>query len=192
MGPMESKSNYLSSQSPAPGPRTASFVPQEGPHVRWLSRVLLETDIANRCKLLLQGAPSRDTATLAIRQSLVQLPKTEAAVLAMALLPVVQKHADTFGEEGMAAIIELAAPILEIDGEAKWRLRLDLKPEGNPHPSLSACAMQLESLPPHRRERARQLFYHCIVREWPIADPAVLEEKLDRAIRAVQPFIRKP
>jgi MoxR-like ATPase len=163
----------------------------QGPHVRWLNQVLLEPDIPTRCKLLLNGAPSRDTATLAIRQSLVQLPKTDAAVLALALLPVVKTQIDIFGEESMAAIMEVAGPILEIQGEAKWRLRHDLAPEDNPHPSLNECAMLLESLPPRRRERARQLFYHCIVREYPVADPAVLEDKLDRAMRAVAPFSQR-
>ena len=162
----------------------------QGPQVRWLSQVLLETDIAKRCKLLFQEAPSRDTATLAIRQSLVQLPKAHAAVLALALLPVVRDQPAAFGEESLAAVMEVAAPILEIEGEAKWKLRSDLQPKDNPHPMLSECAALLESLPPRRRERARQLFYHCIVREIPIAEPAELEQHLDRAIRAVSSHLK--
>lgn len=162
----------------------------QGPQVRWLSQVLQETDIAKRCKLLLGDAPSRDTTTLAIRQSLVQLPKTHAAVLALALLPAVQSQLDLFGEEGLAAIMEVAGPILEVQGEAKWRLRHNLNPQQNPHPSLSECAVLLESLPPRRRARARQLFYHCIANDHPIPDAALLEEKLDQAIRAVKPFIQ--
>ena len=161
----------------------------QGPHVRWLSQVLQESDIAKRCKLLLSSSPSRDTATLAIRQSLVQLPKAEATVLALALLPAIQVRTDIFGEEGLAAVIETAAPALEVQSEAKWRLRHDLKPQDNPHPLLSECAVLLESLPPRRRERARQLFYHCIANEYPVPDAAALEVQLTEAIRAVKSFI---
>lgn len=161
----------------------------QGPDVRWLSQVLQEADIAKRCKILLGDAPSQDTATLAIRQSLMQLPKAHAAVLALALLPALQSGTNHFGEEGLAAVMEVAGPILEVQGEAKWRLRHDLDPKQNPHPSLSECAVVLESLPPRRRERARQLFYHCIANEHPIQDAALLEVELDRAIRAVKPLI---
>jgi MoxR-like ATPase len=161
------------------------------PQVRWLSQVLQETDIAKRCKLLLGDAPSRDTATLAIRQSLVQLPKVHAAVLALALLPVVQNRVDLFGEEGLAAVMEVAGPILEVRGEAKWRVQHNLSPKQSPHPSLSECAVLLESLPPRRRARARQLFYHCIANDHPIQDAKLLEDKLNRAIRAAKPFIQR-
>lgn len=157
----------------------------QGPHVRWLSQVLAETDLAKRCKLLLGGAPSPDTLTLAIRQSLVQLPKAHAAALAMALLPAVRNQPAGFGEESLAAVMEIAAGVLEVEGEAKWQLRHDLNPANNPHPLLGECAVLLESLPPRRRARARQLFYHCIAREIPLPDHQVLEQQLDRAIRVV-------
>ena len=157
----------------------------QGADVRWLSQVLAEADLAKRCKLLLGGAPSPDTLTLAIRQSLVQLPKAHAAALAVALLPAVRDQPSEFGEEGLAAVMEVAAAVLEVEGEAKWQLRRGLDAADNPHPSLSECAVLLESLPPLRRERARQLFYHCIAREIPMPDPKVLEHQLDRAIRVV-------
>ena len=158
---------------------------------RWLSRVLHEKDPAKRCRLLLGGAPSRDTATMAVRQSLIQLPAPEAAVLALALLPVAQQIPSILGEEALAAIVEVAAPILEVQGEVKWRLRVDLQPDTNPHPALSECSALLTSLRGARQARARQLFYHCIVHEFPIPDAEQLEHCLDRAIRAVKPFLTK-
>jgi hypothetical protein len=164
----------------------------QGPNVRWLSQVLTESDLAKRCKLLLGEAPSRDTLTLAIRQSLVQLPKAHAAALAIALLPAVRDQTDQFGEESLAAVLDLAGPILEVEGEANWILREGLDPSNNPHPSLSACAVLLESLPPRRRERARQLFYHCIAREIPLSDPQALEEQLERSIRVVRTLLKNP
>jgi MoxR-like ATPase len=162
----------------------------QGPEERWLSRVMVETDLAKRCARILETTQPRDTIALAISQSLAQLPKAESAVLAFALLPAVRDRSAAFGEESLAAVVEIAAPILEVEGEAKWRLRQDLNPETNPHPSLSDCAVLLESLPPRRRERARQLFYHCIAREIPIPDPARLESQLDRCIQAVRHFLK--
>ena len=162
----------------------------QGPNVRWLSQVLAESDLAKRCKLLLQEAPSRDTLTLAIRQSLVQLPKAQASALAIALVPVVRDQTAKFGEESLAAVMDVAGPILEIEGNAEWKIRIDLDPADNPHPALSECAVILESLPTRRRERARQLFYHCITREIPLSNPEALEEQLDSLIRVVRTFIK--
>ena len=162
----------------------------QGPNVRWLSQVLAESDLAKRCKLLLQEAPSRDTLTLAIRQSLVQLPKAQASALAIALVPVVRDQTAKFGEESLAAVMDVAGPILEIEGNAEWKIRIDLDPADNPHPALSECAVILESLPTRRRERARQLFYHCITREIPLSNPEGLEQQLDSLIRVVRTFIK--
>ncbi|MEX1048596.1 MAG: MoxR family ATPase [Akkermansiaceae bacterium] len=161
-----------------------------GPQERWLSQVMVEANLAKRCTLLFDGTQSQDTVSLAIRQSLVQLPKAQAAVLALALLPAVRDRAATFGEESLAAVVEVAAPILEVEGEANWRLNIGLDPGKNPHPSLSECAVLLESLPPRRRERARQLFYHCIVSKIPLPDPTALEAQLDRAIRVTNKFLK--
>jgi hypothetical protein len=126
---------------------------------------------------------------MAVRQSLIQLPAPEAAVLALALLPVAQQMPSILGEEALAAIVEVAAPILEVQGEVKWRLRVDLQPDTNPHPALGECSALLTSLRGARQARARQLLYHCIVHEYPIPDAAQLEQCLDRAIRAVKPFL---
>lgn len=163
----------------------------QGPETRWLSQVLLEPDLPARCTKVLDHPPSPDTATMAIRRSLVSLQKTEAAIFALALLPAIQQRAGEFGEESLAAVLDTATPILEVKGEATWRLRVDLEPEDNPHPTLSACAALLDSLPPRRRERARQLFYHCLTQSLPIPDPAALEATLDRAVRAVKPYLHQ-
>jgi len=159
-----------------------------GQESRWLSAVLSESRLAKRCTELLANAPSPDVAAMAIRQSLVQLPKPEAAILALALLPVIKQRPDDFGQESLAAVVETAAPVLEVQSEAKWRLRDGLEPQANPHPTLTACAAVLEGLPPRRRTRATQLFYHCIAHELPIDHPEALERTLDETIRAAKPF----
>ena len=86
--------------------------------------------------------------------------------------------------------MDVAGPILEIEGNAEWKIRIDLDPADNPHPALSECAVILESLPTRRRERARQLFYHCITREIPLSNPEALEQQLDSLIRVVRTFIK--
>jgi MoxR-like ATPase len=163
----------------------------EGAPNRWLNQVMVESDLAKRCQLLLKAKQSQDTLSLAIRQSLVQLPPAEAAVLALALLPAVREDTAKFGEESLAAVVEVAAPILEVQGEVSWRLNNGMDPEKNPHPALTECAVFLDSLPRCRRERARQLFYHCITRQIPLQDPAALEALLDRSIRASRNFLRQ-
>lgn len=162
----------------------------QSPDDRWLSQLMAETDLVQRCKHLLAGKRSTDVLSLAIRQSLAQLPAAQAAVLALALLPAVQERSDAFGEESLAAVVEAAAPILEVEGEANWRLRVDLNPASNPHPLLSECVVLLESLPPRRRKLARQLFYHCIAREIPVTNPAELEKQLNRSILVVGKFLK--
>jgi MoxR-like ATPase len=156
---------------------------------RWLTRVLHEANPAKRCQLLLNGTASPDTVTMGVRQSLIQLPGPEAAVVALALLPVAQKRPSLLGEEALAAIAQVAVPILEVEGEVRWRLQNQQQPDSNPHPALSACSTLLGTLPKARQARARQLFYHCIVREYPIPDAVHLERCLDQAIRAVKPFL---
>jgi hypothetical protein len=156
---------------------------------RWLSKVINEPDLPRRCKALLIDPPSRDVATMAVRQSLAHLSKTDAAIFSLAMLPVGQSRPDLIGEESLAAIAEVAGPILEIEAEAKWRLRYDLEPENNPHPALSECSVCLESLSGARKERARQLFYHCVTNEYPLEDPAEVESLLEKCLHAVKPFI---
>lgn len=162
----------------------------QGPDARWLSLVLAERDIARRCKLLLSPAPSTDTLTLAIRQSLVNLPKAEAAALAIALMPVVRERAKSFGEESFAAIVDAAAPVLEVEGAVKWRLNGMTNQGRRQHPALEQCKTLVDTLPPARRLRARQLFYYCLTNDIPLPDPAALEQSLDRAITIVREHLQ--
>jgi MoxR-like ATPase len=160
-----------------------------GAEARWLSTLLAEADLAQRCKLLLNGKQSPDTVAVAIRKSLEQLPGAEAAALAVALLPAVREHPDAFGQESVAAVVEAAARVLEVQGEVNWRMSTGLHPGQNPHPTLSECAALLESLPPRRRDRARQLLYHCIAESIPLPDPAGFEAKFDRALAVTRRFL---
>jgi len=152
----------------------------------WITTILEERDISRRCRQIILDAPSPDTATVAIAQSLTQLPPTLAAVFALAMTPAIQSEPPFCTEEGRALIASHAAPILEVQGEASWRLSDHLDPATNPHPTLSACATVLSTLSPKRKARARQLFYHCIVSKMDIPDPASLEATLDKAIAAVR------
>lgn len=160
----------------------------QGNDERWLAVLLQEPEVAQRCALLLAGAPSPDMASLAIRQSLVQLPKPEAAVFALALFPVAQHRQAQFGIEGVSALAEAVAPVLEVQGEVTFKLGLGSPPQLNPHLMMAECAALLESLPPRRKERARQLLYHCLAADYPLKDPAALEDSLDRAVRLVETF----
>ena len=162
----------------------------QGPDARWLSLVLAERDIARRCKLLLSPAPSTDTLTLAIRQSLVNLPKAEASALAIALMPVVRERAKSFGEESLAAIVDAAAPVLEVEGAVQWRFNGMTNLGRRQHPALEQCKTLVDTLPPARRLRARQLFYYCLTNGILLPDPAALEQSLDRAITIVREHLK--
>ncbi|MFM7181520.1 MAG: AAA family ATPase [Verrucomicrobiales bacterium] len=156
---------------------------------RWLSRFLMEPSLARRCRMLFKNAPSRDVLGVAVIQSLQRLPKAKAVAFAVALLPVAMAKVDVVGEEALAALATEAAPALEVEGAAKWRLHFNMKPENNPHPLLSQCAALLQQLPPAREARARQLFFHCISKEIPFDDPRELEAAFDEAICEVQSIL---
>jgi hypothetical protein len=156
----------------------------------WISTILEERDISRRCRQIILDAPSPDTATVAIAQSLTQLPPSLAAVFALAMTPAIQTQEQFCTEEGRALIASHAAPILEVEGKVAWRLTSHRDPDTNPHPTLGACATVLSTLGPKRKARARQLFYHCIVSEIDIPDPAALEAILDKAISSVRSSLR--
>lgn len=161
-----------------------------GEEGRWLQQVLDEPDVAKRCRLILDAAPSPAMAATAIRQSLLQLEPALAAVFSLALFPAAQRRLGAVGEEGLAALAAHAAKVLEVRGELQWQIPLQGTAAQHPHQELTACAVVLDRLPPKRRERARQLFYHCLVERIALPDPAALERRLDAAIRAVRPFAR--
>jgi MoxR-like ATPase len=156
----------------------------------WITTLLEERDISRRCRQIILDAPSPDAATVAIAQSLTQLPPSFAAVFALAMTPAIHTKKQFCTEEGRALIAAHAAPILEVQGEATWNLAQHLHPATNPHPTLSACATILSTLGPKRKARARQLFYHCIVSRIEIPDPASLEATLDKAITTVRSSLR--
>lgn len=170
---------------------TAWSLATEGSGARWLQQVVDEPDLARRCRSILKDAPSPDSASAAIRRSLVQLPPERAAVFALALFPAAQTYADRVGEEGVAALADLARQLLRVTGSVSWSIRPNQSEKSNPHPTLTACSTVLEELPPKRRARAKQLFYHCLTKEIDIEHPARLEDELNEAVKAVRPYLRR-
>jgi hypothetical protein len=71
----------------------------------------------------------------------------------------------------------IAAEVLQVDGNVRVSGTVDN------HPILGQGATVLSTLPPARRDRARQLFGYLVVRGAMPADPAVFEAEFDECVR---------
>ena len=101
---------------------------------------------------------------------------------ALAAFPAAAAGKVPVGAEGVNDLGRLAQELLTVDGTISWQERLDLSKTR--HPEYERMAPALAQLKGPRQERARQLFYWCLVSQLVLRDPAALEEQLHNCVTA--------
>ena len=149
---------------------------------QWVHRFHLEHSLARKVRLLRDDCPGPDTGTLAVEQLLASEPKERAAAFALATYPAAIAGKLPIGAEGVNDLGRLAAKILSVDGEIEWQERLAL--EKTVAPEYVRIATVLKRLKGARLERARQLFYWCLINKISVEMPTLFESDFNASVRA--------
>lgn len=148
---------------------------------RWVHRFHLERALDRKAKLLIRHCPDPDTGTLAVEQLLANEPKERAAAFALAAYPAAALGRLPIGAEGVNDIGRTALQLLTVSGEISWQERLGEK--DSTHPELAAYGPVLRRLGAARRDRARQLFYFCVINKISVTNARDFEQEFDRCVR---------
>jgi MoxR-like ATPase len=148
---------------------------------RWLHNFHLQRSLDRKARLLLDDCPDPDTGTVAVEQLLANEPRERAAAFALAAYPAAAAGRLAIGAEAVNDLGRVAHPLLTVDGQVGWQERLS--EQGTTHPDLAVYTRVLNRLGPARRERARQLFYFCLVNHVNIATPLEFEREFHRCVQ---------
>ncbi|MFU8822541.1 MAG: hypothetical protein ACNA8G_13420, partial [Gammaproteobacteria bacterium] len=150
-------------------------------HEQWLHRFHLEKRLDAKARLLLDACPTRDIGTLAVEQMLSHETKSRAAAFAFAAFPAAVAGRLPIGAEAVNDLGRVAKDLLTVDGELKWQERLDER--DTTHPQLPRVAKVLAELGGPRLDRARQLFYWCMLNNCVPRSVAAVETEFDACVR---------
>ena len=150
---------------------------------RWLHDFHLALSLKDKLQLLAESCPDGATGTLAVEQLLAHERPERVAAFALAAYPAAIGGALPIGAEGLADLGKAALPVLDVDGEIRWREPISQR--FTTHPELPRVAEVIDSLAeqPTRATRAKQLFYWALVNTVSLVDPRGLEEELEHAVR---------
>ena len=148
---------------------------------RWVHRFHLERALDRKATLLLRHCPDADTGTLAIEQLLANEPKERAAAFALAAYPAAVRGRLPIGAEGINDIGRTALQLLTVSGEINWQEKLSAS--DSTHPELAAYGPVLRRLGAARRDRARQLFYFCVLNKISVTNARDFEQEFNRCVR---------
>jgi MoxR-like ATPase len=148
---------------------------------RWLHHFHLQRALDRKAQLLLESCPDPDTGTLAIEQLLANEPKQRAAAFSLAAYPAAVAGGLPIGAEAVNDLGLLAQQAITVDGAITWQERLS--EAGTTHPELATYATVLRRLGAARGERARQLFYFCLVNKLTVANPREFEQEFHRCVQ---------
>lgn len=152
----------------------------KGPE-QWVHRFHLEKQLDRKAALLLHECPDADTGTLVVEQLLANEPKERAAAFAFAAFPAAVAGRLLVGAEAINDLGRFAAGLLTVNGQIDWQERIADK--DSKHPGLAAWAPLLESLPPARAARARQLFYYFAIEKIAVLNAQAIEQEFDSCVR---------
>ena len=147
----------------------------------WVHRFHLERALDRKARLLIEHCPDPDTGTLAVEQLLANEPKERAAAFALAAYPAAALGRLPIGAEGVNDIGRAALQLLTVDGRITWQERQG--ETDSTHPELAAYGPVLRRLGSARRDRARQLFYYCVLNKISVTNARDLEQEFDRCVR---------
>jgi MoxR-like ATPase len=150
---------------------------------QWVHRFHLEHSLAGKVKLLRDTCPGPDAGTLAVEQLLANESKERAAAFALAVYPAALAGALRIGAEGINDLGRLASQILSVDGEISWQERLS--DANSIAPEYARIGPVLAQLKGSRLERARQLFYWCLINKVSVEKPLELEADFDAGVRTL-------
>lgn len=145
---------------------------------KWIHRFHTEPKLDRKLQLLIEEAPDPDAGTLVVEQLLARERKERAAAFALAAFPAAVKGALPIGAEAISDLGRTAEKLLDIDGEIAWAESRSAK-QPSQHPEHSRLGAVLSQLSGARAERAKQLFYWCLIEKIVVDDPAALEAEFD-------------
>jgi len=143
---------------------------------KWVHDFHLERKLPSKVRLLIDSCPDEDTGTLAVTQLLARETPERAAAFAFAVFPAAVAGRLRIGAEGVNDLGKLAGQVLSVEGEISWQERLS--EHGTAHPEMARLSRAMAKLNGARLERARQLFYWCLLNKVAVANPAKLETDL--------------
>jgi MoxR-like ATPase len=150
---------------------------------KWVHQFHLERRLDLKAKLLLESCPTRDAGTLAIEQFLSHASKERAAAFALATFPAAVSGKLPIGAEAVSDLGRVAGDLLTVDGELRWQERLS--EHDTTHPDFPLVTKLLGQLDGARRERARQLFYWCLLNRCVPRRPAILETEFNNCVAVI-------
>lgn len=152
---------------------------------QWVHRFLIAGRLAEKVCLLRDNCPDPDTGSVAVEQLLAHESRERAAAFALAVFPAAVEGAFVLGAEGIADLGRIAGPLLRVHAEVTWR-EPNSGPRQSVHPDRARYQRLLGALSGARAERARQLFFWCIVNKVTATDPEALEAELNDCVEAVR------
>jgi len=151
---------------------------------KWLHEFAATPGLADKARRLLHGCPDPDTGSVAIEQFIANEPRERVTAFALAAFPAAVAGRLPVGAEGVNDLGRIAGPALELSGELTWEERLS--EHTLEHPDKTRYYQVISGLLGPRRERARQLFYWCLLNRLPVAQPDALEAEFDEAVQVFQ------
>ena len=152
---------------------------------QWLHRFLIAGRLVEKVNLLRDSCPDPDTGSVAVEQLLANESRERAAAFSLALFPAALRGEFAIGAEGLADLGRIAGPVLRVHAEVSWREPTS-GPRRDAHPDRCRYQRVIGAHRGARAERARQLFYWCVLNNVTVADPEALEAELDACVRAVR------
>ena len=148
---------------------------------RWLHDFLLDPTPSGRVRRL-EYAPDPDIASIAVARQLVSGRPEERAAFAFALYPAALEGRLPLNREGLADLARYAKEVLHVDGVVSWAERRDQK--SHDHPEIVRYAQVTGKLRGGRMERAKQLFYWCVLKRHAVSNPVDFEAEFNETVRA--------
>jgi MoxR-like ATPase len=159
------------------------------PRRQWIQRFLLAPALDAKLKLLVRECPDPEIGTQAVNELLAAETPARAAAFALALYPAAIAGLPFLGREGVNDLGRIAVPVLRVDGTLHWREPLSGGP--TTHPELARFSRAVNATRGARRERARQLLYHCAVARLDVDDPEALEREFHACVTVMKRYLKR-
>jgi MoxR-like ATPase len=150
----------------------------------WLHSFLMENNLSKQIRMLYQGAPSPDMATMAVNQFLQSAQRDLAAIFAVALYPAAAMGKSPLSAEGVNDVGKLAQRVLSVDGSVSWQSAINSSESH--HPEYTRYGLVTAKLNGKRKERAEQLFKWAILEGLVFKNPENAEKVLNDCIMTVK------
>jgi len=149
---------------------------------RWLADFSAQNKIQEKVKRLCKEIPDPDTGSLAIAQAMATLTEDEKTAFAVVVYPAAAKNLLNIGTEGILALAELAANVVDAEGTIKWTSHYSNKKQSDFTQHINHLKKKITG---RRLIRARLLFGYLAINKIKTSTPVQLESDFNDAIELI-------